>query len=64
MQNFIKNSPTTVRVGRNNYKIFRDFDQARAVIQMIAQLVIKDEESGEEQVFQTPTPGWKFEKYI
>ena len=62
IQNFIKDSPTTVKVGNNNYKIFRDFDQAWTVIQMIAQIVIKDEESGEEQVFHIPTPGWKYEK--
>lgn len=62
MQNFIKNSPTSVKVGRNQYKIYRDFDQAMPVIQMIAEIVIQDEESGEKETFHTPTPGWKYEK--
>jgi len=62
MNNFIKNSPTTVRVGRNEYTIFRDFGQNRPVIQMIAELVIEDEETGLQETFRTPTPGWKYEK--
>ena len=62
MQNFIKDSPTIVQVGRANYKIYRDFNQSQAVIQMIAQIVITDEETGEQETFHTPTPGWKYEK--
>lgn len=62
MDQFIKDSPTTVKVGENNYKIFRDFDLSRAVIQIISQIVIIDEDSGEKEVFHTPTPGWNYEK--
>jgi hypothetical protein len=62
MNNFIK-KPTTVKVGHNIYRIFREFDQSRAVIQVISTIVIKDEESGEEKIFYTPTPGWKYKKY-
>lgn len=62
IKNFIKDSPTIVKVGRSQYKIYRDFDQSRAVIQMIAEMTIQDEETGEIQIFHTPTPGWKYEK--
>lgn len=62
MNNFIKNSPTLVKIGNSQYKIYRDFNRSQPVIQMIAQLVINDEETGEQKVFHTPTPGWKYEK--
>ena len=61
-EKFIKDSPTIVKVGRNQYKIYRDFNPIQSVIQMIAFLEITDLDSGEKQTFQTPTPGWKFEK--
>ena len=57
----IINSPTVVKVGNNRYKIFQDFDPRQAVIQVITPLVIKDE-NGEEKIFNTSTPGWRYEK--
>ncbi len=59
---FIKDSPTIVKVGLNKYRIYRDFDLMRPVIQMIDFVEILDSDSGEKQIFQTPTPGWKFQK--
>lgn len=64
MENFIKNSPTTVKVGKNKYRIFRDFNKMAPVIQVISKILIVDDETGEQKVFQTPTPGWDFEKII
>lgn len=63
MNSFVKNSPTIVKVGNNKYKIYRDFNKSQAVIQVISKIVIFDEDSGERKIFETPTPGWKFEKY-
>lgn len=62
MEDFINNSPTIVKVGKNEYRIFMDFKKTTPVIQVISKILIIDDETGEEKTFQTPTPGWAFEK--
>lgn len=62
MDNYIAKSPTVVKVGKNKYKIYRNFPVKQAVIQMIGSLEILDDDTGEKEVFQTPTPGWDYEK--
>jgi hypothetical protein len=64
MESFINNSPTVVKVGKNEYRIFRNFNKRDPVIQVISKILIVDDETGKQKTFQTPSPGWDFEKII